>query len=79
MKRRMAGVLTLLVAAAPGAWAQFNLGRGGYQKHSFSVGGGGGALQRFDRIDTNRDGRISPDERSKQREQRKAMRGQQVG
>lgn len=39
----MAGVLTLLVAAAPGAWAQFNLGRGGYQKHSFSVGGGGGA------------------------------------
>ena len=37
------------------------------------------ALQRFDRIDTNRDGRISPDERSKQREQRKAMRGQQVG
>ncbi len=39
----MAGVLTLLVAAAPGALAQFNSGRSGYQKHSFSVGGGGGS------------------------------------
>ena len=34
------------------------------------------ALQRFDRVDTNRDGRITPEERKQQREQRKAMRGQ---
>lgn len=37
------------------------------------------ALQRFDRIDTNRDGRITPEERKQQREQRKAMRGQRAG
>ena len=37
------------------------------------------ALQRFDRIDVNRDGRITPDERTKQREIRKQMRGQRAG
>ncbi len=37
------------------------------------------ALQRFDRIDTNRDGRITPEERRQQREQRKAMRGNRAG
>ncbi|MEO8141780.1 MAG: hypothetical protein ABI617_03880 [Sphingomicrobium sp.] len=37
------------------------------------------ALQRFDRVDANRDGRITPDERKQQREQRKAMRGQRAG
>ena len=35
-------------------------------------------LQRFDRVDTNRDGRITPDERKQQREQHKAMRGQRA-
>ena len=38
-----------------------------------------GALQRFDRIDANRDGRITPDERRQQREQRRAMRGNRAG
>lgn len=37
------------------------------------------ALQRFDRVDANRDGRITPDERKQQREQRKALRGQRAG
>lgn len=37
------------------------------------------ALQRFDRIDANRDGRITPDERRQQREQRKAMRAPKAG
>ncbi len=37
------------------------------------------ALQRFDRIDTNRDGRITTDERMKQREIRKQMRGNRAG
>lgn len=37
------------------------------------------ALQRFDRVDANRDGRITPDERRQQREQRKAMRGNRAG
>ncbi len=37
------------------------------------------ALQRFDRVDTNRDGRITPEERKLQREQRKAMRGNRAG
>lgn len=37
------------------------------------------ALQRFDRIDTNRDGRITPEERRQQREQRRALRGQRAG
>ena len=37
------------------------------------------ALQRFDRLDANRDGRITPDERKQQREQRKAQRGNRVG
>ncbi len=37
------------------------------------------ALQRFDRVDANRDGRITPDERKQQREQRKAMRGNRAG
>lgn len=37
------------------------------------------ALQRFDRVDANRDGRISPDERQQNREQRKTMRGQRTG
>jgi Ca2+-binding EF-hand superfamily protein len=38
-----------------------------------------GALQRFDRIDANRDGTITPDERRTTREQRKAARGQRAG
>ena len=37
------------------------------------------ALQRFDRVDTNRDGRITPDERKQQREQWKAMRAPKAG
>ena len=37
------------------------------------------ALQRFDRVDANRDGRITPDERRQQREQRKAMRAPKAG
>lgn len=37
------------------------------------------ALQRFDRIDANRDGRITPDERSKMREMRKQMRANRAG
>ncbi len=37
------------------------------------------ALQRFDRVDANRDGRITPEERRQQREQRKAMRGNRAG
>ncbi|MCY7281567.1 MAG: EF-hand domain-containing protein [Sphingomonas bacterium] len=37
------------------------------------------ALQRFDRVDANRDGRITPDERRQQRELRKQMRGQRAG
>jgi hypothetical protein len=42
MKRSMAGAVTLLIiAAAPGALAQFR-GRSDYQRHSFAIGGGGG-------------------------------------
>ena len=37
------------------------------------------AIQRFDRIDANRDGRITPDERRQNREQRKAMRAPKAG
>ncbi|MES2904861.1 MAG: EF-hand domain-containing protein [Pseudomonadota bacterium] len=37
------------------------------------------ALQRFDRVDANRDGRITPDERKQQREQRRALRAQRAG
>lgn len=37
------------------------------------------ALQRFDRVDANRDGRITPDERRQQREQRRALRTQRAG
>ncbi len=37
------------------------------------------ALQRFDRVDANRDGRITPDERRSIREQRKAMRDPSAG
>ena len=37
------------------------------------------ALQRFDRVDANRDGQITPDERRQQREQRKAMRAPKAG
>ncbi|HEV2043381.1 MAG TPA: EF-hand domain-containing protein [Sphingomicrobium sp.] len=37
------------------------------------------ALQRFDRIDANRDGRITPDERRQNRELRKAMRAPKAG
>ena len=37
------------------------------------------ALQRFDRVDANRDGRITPDERRQQREMRKAMRAPKAG
>ena len=37
------------------------------------------ALQRFDRVDTNRDGRITPDERRSNREQRKQMRAPKAG
>lgn len=37
------------------------------------------ALQRFDRVDANRDGRITPDERRQNREQRKAMRAPKAG
>ena len=37
------------------------------------------ALQRFDRVDANRDGRITPDERRQNREQRKQMRAPKAG
>jgi Ca2+-binding EF-hand superfamily protein len=37
------------------------------------------ALQRFDRLDSNRDGRITTEERRLQREQRRAARGQRAG
>jgi Ca2+-binding EF-hand superfamily protein len=37
------------------------------------------ALQRFDRVDTNRAGRITPDERQRAREQRRALRGNRAG
>lgn len=37
------------------------------------------ALQRFDRVDTNRDGRITPEERRQNREQRKQMRAPKAG
>lgn len=37
------------------------------------------ALQRFDRVDTNRDGRITPDERRIHREQRRQMRAPKAG
>ena len=37
------------------------------------------ALQHFDRVDTNRDGRITPDERRSNREQRKQMRAPKAG
>ena len=41
MKRGIKLILTLLLLA-PGGLAQFSLGRGGYQRHSFAIGGGGG-------------------------------------
>ena len=37
------------------------------------------ALERFDRIDSNRDGRITPDERRLNREQRRQMRAPKAG
>lgn len=37
------------------------------------------ALQRFDKVDANRDGRITPEERRQQREMRKAMRAPKAG
>lgn len=37
------------------------------------------ALQRFDRVDANRDGRITPDERRHNRDQRKQMRAPKAG
>ena len=37
------------------------------------------ALQRFDRVDANRDGRITPDERRQNREQRNRMRSSRAG
>lgn len=37
------------------------------------------ALQRFDRVDANRDGRITPDERRQNRDQRKQMRAPTAG
>ena len=37
------------------------------------------ALQRFDRVDANRDGRITPDERRFNRDQRKQMRAPKAG
>ncbi len=37
------------------------------------------AMQRFDRVDANRDGRITPDERRQQRELRKQMRAPRAG
>jgi Ca2+-binding EF-hand superfamily protein len=37
------------------------------------------ALQRFDRVDANRDGRITPDERRQNREQRNRVRASQAG
>ena len=41
MKRKTAWVLASLLLT-PGAFAQFRLGGGGYQKHSFAIGGGAG-------------------------------------
>ena len=38
-----------------------------------------GALLRFDRVDANRDGRITPDERRQNREQRRQMRAPKAG
>lgn len=37
------------------------------------------ALEHFDRVDTNRDGRITPDERRSNRDQRKQMRAPKAG
>jgi hypothetical protein len=42
MKRIIALLPILLLLLAPGAFAQFRIGRASYQQHSFAIGGGGG-------------------------------------
>lgn len=37
-----ASLFSIVLLAGPGAFAQFRTGQAGYQRHSFSIGGGGG-------------------------------------